>query len=60
MLRTAQFIVASAAVFTGALDFADETASSPDGWKPQVVRDEIAPRFWAQYPSPLSCGPAAW
>jgi predicted amidohydrolase len=49
MLRTAQFIVASFAVFTGALDFADETASAPDGWKPQVVRDEIAPRFWAQY-----------
>ncbi len=50
MRRTVQCIVASFVVFTGALDFADETASAPDGWKSQIVREEIAPRFWVQYP----------
>jgi predicted amidohydrolase len=37
-------------VFAGVLALADETAPAPDGWKPQIVRDEIAPRFWVQYP----------
>ena len=28
---------------------AEETVPAPDGWKPQMVRDDIAPRFWVQY-----------
>jgi hypothetical protein len=50
MLRTVRFILASFTVFTGVLALADETAPAPDGWKTQVPRDEMAPRFWVQYP----------
>jgi predicted amidohydrolase len=50
MLRTVRFILASLTVFAGVLALADEKAPAPDGWKPQIVRDEMAPRFWVQYP----------
>ena len=44
-----RFILASLTVFIGGFALADETAPAPDGWQPQIVRDEIAPRFWVQY-----------
>jgi predicted amidohydrolase len=50
MLKTVRFILAPFTVFAGVLALADETAPAPDGWKTQVVRDEMAPRFWVQYP----------
>jgi predicted amidohydrolase len=50
MLRTTQFVLTSFWVFVGGLALANETIPAPDGWKPQIVRDEIAPRFWVQYP----------
>src|SRR5713101_3040052 len=50
MLRTVRFILASFTVFAGVLAWADETSPAPDGWKTQVVRDEMAPRFWVHYP----------
>jgi predicted amidohydrolase len=37
-------------ILASASALADETAPAPDGWKPQIVRDEIAPRFWVQHP----------
>ena len=49
MLRTVSFILASFTMLAGVLTLADETAPAPDEWKPQMVRDEIAPRFWVQY-----------
>src|SRR5713101_807761 len=50
MLKTVRFILASFMVFAGVPTLGDETAPAPDGWKTEVVRDEMAPRFWVQYP----------
>jgi predicted amidohydrolase len=50
MLRTERFILASFTVFAGVPALADEAAPALDGWKTQVVRDEMAPRFWVQHP----------
>jgi predicted amidohydrolase len=37
-------------VVLGVRTLADGTVPEPDGWKPHIVRDEIAPRFWVEYP----------
>jgi predicted amidohydrolase len=37
-------------MFAGESALADETDPAPDGWTPQVVREEMAPKFWVHYP----------
>jgi predicted amidohydrolase len=49
MLKTV-FTLTLFTALAGVSGLADETAPAPEGWKPQIVRDEIAPRFWVQRP----------
>jgi len=44
-----EIILPSLTVLVGVVALADESIPAPDGWKPQIVRNETAPRFWVQH-----------
>lgn len=45
-----EWCILAAIVFASDLAQADEGLRAPDGWRPQRVRSETAPRFWVEMP----------